>query len=90
MIVHYSPEFIQEMKKLNVRIYKQLRKRLAIFSKHPNDPILRNHELRAEWEGYRSIDITADVRVIYEEVKSGAEIVAYFSYIGTHKELYGW
>ncbi len=90
MIVQYSPLFLKELKKLNVKIYKSLRKQLLIFSKDPNNPILRNHALRGDWKGYRSINITADWRVIYEEIKSGNEIIAYFSYLGVHKELYGW
>ena len=90
MIVQYSPLFLQKIKKLNVRIYKSLRKRLFIFSQNPNDPIFRNHALRGEWEGYRSIDITANWRALYEEIKSDEGTIAYFSYIGTHKQLYGW
>ena len=37
----------------------------------------------------KSQDITNDYRAVYEEVPSGNETVAYFSLLGTHKELYG-
>jgi addiction module RelE/StbE family toxin len=90
MIVQYSPIFLKNVKKLDVRIYKSLRAQILMFLRNPYDPVLRNHELRGEWEGYRSINITKDWRALYEEIVSGSETIAYFSYIGTHKQLYGW
>lgn len=90
MIVQYSPTFLEKVKKLDIRIYKSLRRQILIFSRNPYNPVLRNHTLREEWEGYRSINITEDWRALYEEITSGDETIAYFSYIGTHKQLYGW
>jgi len=90
MKIQYDPEFIKQLKKTNVRIRKSFIKRIYIFQRNPKDPILRNHELRGEWKGYRSINITADWRALYEEIHAGGEIIAYFSFIGTHKELYSW
>ena len=89
MRVKYSPLFLAKVKKVDVRIYKSLRKNLAIFIKDPNAPQLGNHELHEEWEGFRSIDITANWRAIYEEIDEGEEVVAYFEALGTHEELYG-
>jgi len=84
----YDPVFIQSLKKLDVRIRKSFKTQIAIFAKNPQDPQLNNHPLKREYEGYRSIDITADYRAIYEEVNAGEEPVAYFVAIGTHPELY--
>jgi len=39
--------------------------------------------------GCRSIDVTADYRAIYKEVREGKEFNAYFVALGTHEELYG-
>lgn len=89
MRVKYSPSFLTKVKKIDVRIYKSLRERIAIFTKDPNDPRLDNHELHEEWTGFRSIDITSDWRAIYEEINEGDDIVAYFEALGIHKELYG-
>lgn len=89
MRVKYSPLFLAKVKKIDVRIYKSLREKIAIFTKDPNNPQLDNHELHEEWEGLRSIDITADWRAIYEEIDEGEEVVAYFLALGTHEELYG-
>lgn len=90
MKIQYDPDFIKQLKKLNIRIRKSFIKQIYIFQKSPNDPILRNHELRGEWKGYRSINVTADWRALYEELNEEGETIAYFSYIGTHKDLYGW
>ena len=50
------------------------------------DVLLNNHALSGEYVGCRSINITGDVRAIYEEIKDNHfEFVA----IGTHTELYG-
>jgi len=88
MIIRYDPDFIEKLKKANVRIRKSFKQNFLIFSKNPEEPQLHNHPLREEWQGYRSIDITNDYRAIYTEKTEGKEIIAYFVALGTHKELY--
>lgn len=89
MIIKYDPLFIEKYKKLDVRIRKALKEKIAIFQQNPFDLQLDNHQLEDEYEGYRSIDITADYRAIYEEINEPEEVTAYFVAIGTHSELYG-
>lgn len=89
MKVDYSNDFISTLKKKDVRIHKSFRERIAIFQNNPQDSVLNNHALRAEWERHRSIDITSDFRAIYKETRVGQEIIAYFVRFGTHEELYG-
>lgn len=81
--------FLKKLKKVDVRISKNVKKKLVLFSKNPKDPQLSNHVLKDEYQDYRSIDITADYRAIYKEVVIGGEKVAYFETFGTHDELYG-
>lgn len=88
MKVELSPRFHKDIKKRNVRIQKSFKKAIRLFVKNSHNLELDNHALKDEWEGFRSIDITADYRAVYEEVESGDEIIAYFVTIGTHKELY--
>lgn len=83
-----APELIDKLKKQDVRTRKSFKKALEIFFKDPNNLELDNHELKREWEGFRSIDVTADLRAIYQEDKEGDEPIAYFVAFGTHKELY--
>ena len=89
MIIRYSPLFLKTPKKLDVRIRKSFKEQILIFSKNPNNPQLNNHPLKREYQGLRSIDITADFRAIYEEKHEDEEETAYFVLIGTHKQLYG-
>ena len=88
MKVKYDPGFFRFYKKASVRIKNSFDSKLRIFIRDPFDLELRNHRLKREWEGYRSIDITADWRAIYKEIKIGEQAFAYFVALGTHKELY--
>lgn len=89
MIIQYAPLFIEKLKRVNVRIRKSFMQKIQIFENNPNDPQLRNHELEKDYKGQRSIDITADYRAIFEEIKEGEDTIIYFSLLGTHKDLYG-
>ena len=88
MKVAYDPAFYAKLKKVNVRIKKSVKERISIFSKNPNDPQLNNHPLKRQYQGYNSIDITADYRALYKLGKIGDEIFAYFVLLGTHSGLY--
>lgn len=89
MTVRYDPTLLGQLKKLDVRIRKSFKEKLAIFVTDPLNPQLDNHALREKYEGYRSIDITSDYRVLYQEKLEGDELIAFFMAIGTHEELYG-
>ncbi len=88
MRVEYDPDFIKQLKKLNVRIRNDFKTAIILFAKDPNNSALNNHELQDKWIGYRSIDITSDFRAIYEEIRTEQKTYAYFSAIGTHQDLY--
>ena len=89
MKAQYDSDLLKQLKKINVRIQKSFKKQIFIFTKDAQSPKLRNHALQDKWEGYRSIDITADYRAIYKEIIEEASVIAYFVAIGAHKELYG-
>jgi len=89
MRVKYSPAFLSILKRVDVRIRKSLRESIAIFIRNPNDLELDNHDLRDEWLGYRSIDVTENWRALYKEITENDESVAYFIALGTHDGLYG-
>lgn len=88
MEVEFSPEFRKKYRAADIRIRLKVDDCLRIFQKNPDAPQLDNHELQREWAGFRSIDITSDLRAIFEYKQIGEEMVAYFVDIGTHKELY--
>ena len=89
MTVRYDPAFLKKLKKLNARVRKSFKERIALFARDPQNLQLNNHPLTREYSNFRSINITNDYRALYTEKSEGDEIVAYFEDIGTHKELYG-
>lgn len=89
MKVVYDPAFLEKVKKVDVRRRKMVDEKILLFSKNPDDSQLDNHPLQREYQGYMSIDITSDYRAIYKETRIGNEVVAYFIFLETHKELYG-
>lgn len=89
MIVKYSPAFLYLLKKANVRIRKNLKEVITLFVQDPYNLQLNNHVLRREWEGFRSINVTADWRAIFREIViEDEEPTAYFVALGTHRQLY--
>lgn len=89
MKVLFDPDFYRQYKKVDVRIQNSVDESIRIFRKNPTDPQLNNHLLREPYQNYRSIDITADCRALYEEVSAAEDTIAYFVTLGTHDQLYG-
>ena len=65
---------------------RRFQERIVVFGHDPFHPSLRNHALGGAFTGYRSIDVTGDIRAIYTALD---EDMVEFAYIGTHHELYG-
>lgn len=85
MITIYHREFKKSYKKLPPKIKEKLENRLRLFSKDEFDPVLNNHALKGKWLGYRSINVTGDIRAIFKrDVES-----ALFAAIDSHSNLYG-
>ena len=85
MNIQTTKGFDRQYSKLNLKIRGQFKTKLALFVTNPFDPTLRNHALKGKYLGYRSIDISGDVRALYT-VKN--DIVIIFGFIGTHSQLY--
>ena len=86
MIIETTKTFDKQYSKLNNKIQSIYKNRISIFKDNPFDFRLRNHTLKGKYLGYRSIDITGNVRALYT-VKGN--IVIIFGFIGTHNQLYG-
>lgn len=80
-----SKRFKKQFSKLPKGLKSKVVERIALFVDDPFAPILNNHQLNGIWANCRSINITADIRAVYEMVE---EDVAYFVAIGSHAELY--
>ena len=70
--------FLKKQKKL-------LKTEEIFFLEDPQNPFLGIHMLHGEYKGYKSFNITGDIRVIYKEIK---EEVYIFADIGSHGKLY--
>lgn len=84
MELNYSRSFKKDFKKLSQKLKIQFSERMEIFKKDYFSKILNNHCVHYPFEGCRSINITGDVRALYETVDN----TAIFVRIGTHSELY--
>jgi len=86
MKIEYSKKFIKDFRNCPEYIKNKFKSRLEIFIQDRSDVILNNHVLLGELKRYRSINITGDWRVIFEDIDNGE--IAYFVSIGTHSQLY--
>lgn len=82
----FAKRFAKHLGKQPLRVQEKFAQRLALFLIDPTHSQLRNHPLSGTYEGFRSINITGDVRAIFRPM--GGTIVR-FEDIGTHSELYG-
>lgn len=77
--------FKKQYKKLDTSGQRKFKERRDLFLQDPFHPLLHNHALQGEYVGCRSINITGDLRTIYQEIDSDT---VYFIALGTHPELY--
>jgi addiction module RelE/StbE family toxin len=85
MIIKTTKAFDKQYAKLNLKVKVAFKQRVEIFKANPFDGRLRNHALKGKYVGYRSIDITGDMRALYT-VKDDTVII--FGFVGTHSKLY--
>ena len=79
---HFEKHYI----KLPNSMKEKFKERRDIFLQNQYDSLLNNHALTGRYVGCRSINITSDWRVIFEEID---EQTVKFVNIGTHSQLYG-
>lgn len=85
MKIGYHRNFEKRYQKLDKKKQALVRERIALFADDEFHPLLNNHALRGKYQGYRSINIGGDLRVIYREINPNS---AYFVTIGAHDRLY--
>lgn len=84
MYINRSRRFKKQYKKLPKNIQTKADIRILLFASDPFNEILQNHSLSGEYSYCRSINLTGDYRIIYEENDGFID----FLLIGTHGELY--
>ena len=85
MTILFHKNFSKNYKKLSEIVRKQFQQRLKIFIEDPFHPVLHNHALHGEWQNFRSINITGDMRAIYQQI---SDHTVEFVIIDTHSNLY--
>lgn len=85
MTVKLHKIFLKQYQKLRKNEKKKFKERRDLFLQDEFNPVLNNHPLKGQYGGYRSINITGDLRVIYR--KRSEEII--FVAIDSHSNLYG-
>lgn len=86
MKLRFHKQFQKALQKLDKRKQEQARKKLHRFREEPYYASLRNHALRGKYLNYRSINISGDLRAIFQLSEDG--FTATFVTIGSHSELY--
>jgi addiction module RelE/StbE family toxin len=81
----FHRNFEKQFKKLRAGERGRVKERLALFLEDEFDPILNNHPLRGKFQGYRSINITGDLRAVYKFQKPD---LAIFIAVDMHSKLY--
>ena len=85
MIVIPTKYFRKKVSKLTKSIKIKLAERLRLFMDKPKNIILNNHKLKGKYSGYRSINITGNYRLIFEELEDNSVRLID---VDTHPKLY--
>lgn len=85
MIIYLHKEFKRGYKKLTKAQRDKFKERRNAFLYDQFNPILNNHALSGKYRGYRSINVTGDLRVIFKH--EGKDVI--FVKIDSHSNLYG-
>ena len=85
METQFSKKFLKKYHKLRQKDRDRFDQRLLVFADNPVHPALRNHALTGKYKGYRSINVTGDIRAIFKMIE---ENEAYFVDIDNHSNLY--
>lgn len=86
MRIVYERPFGRQYKKLTKDLQDKMWERFALLVREPAHQLLYNHKLNPPFMGYRSINITGDVRLVY---KKGDAETYYLRAVGTHHQLFG-
>ena len=84
MKIKLHKNFEKGYKKLTSGEKEKFKERRDLFLQDEFNPILNNHALKGNYLGYRSINVTGDIRAIYKREQN----LAIFVVIGSHSNLY--
>ncbi len=85
MKIYLHRKFYKDYAKLSPKLQKKFKERRNLFLMDEYNVVLNNHGLTGRWSGYRSINITGDIRAIFKRDQDATTFVA----IDSHSNLYG-
>lgn len=85
MKIRLHKKFVKKLSKLKKQEALRCKKRLILFMEDPFHDALNNHALQGKYTGMRSINMSGDLRAVYELVGKGT---AYFVDLDNHNNLY--
>lgn len=85
MKIRFHRNFDKKFKMLPRKVQNQFHERLMIFEKDEFNPTLNNHALIGKYKGYRSFNVTGDLRAVFKRDSERAIFVK----VDSHSNLYG-
>jgi addiction module RelE/StbE family toxin len=86
MDVKFEKTYVKQYQRLPVKTRQKADQRVALLLSGKLGKQLNDHALTGKCQGYRSINITGDIRALYYQ--RGNTLVI-FAFIGSHSQLYG-
>lgn len=80
----FHKSFVRDAQKISEKIQKQAEERINLYIKDKFNPLLHFHALKGSHHGYYSINVNADIRIIFYTEKNTIHLVR----IGSHSHLY--
>lgn len=84
MILKAHKNFIKGYKRLTQSQKNKFKERRNMFLQDEFNPVLNNHALTGRYKGYRSFNVTGDIRVVFVREDNAVFFVA----IDSHSNLY--
>lgn len=84
MTIQFHKDFDKQLKRLKTNVRSKFKERIKLFLQDEFNPILNNHPLKGGYQGYRSINVTGDIRAIYKRETNSVMFIT----IDSHSNLY--
>lgn len=85
MIISFHRDFTKSFKRMPRKTQNKFQERLIIFEEDEFNTILNNHSLTGKYKGYRSFNVTGDLRAVFRREEERVIFVK----IDFHSNLYG-
>lgn len=86
MQIRFSKRFRKQYRRLPTPVQAATRRRLQLWQEDPMNGLLRVHRLEGRMSRFFSMNITGEIRALYEILD---DEVCIFEMIGSHSQLYG-